>query len=418
LKKCLYLCLVLSLMVRSSCAGGDQTISRNVWSETIPESYFGMHIHKAARAGSFRLTQGRASRDITRWPSIPFGTWRLWDAGVDWAELEPSENRWDFDLLDSYVELAEQHHVEILLTLGQTPRWTSARPDEERVYDNGNASEPLDIETWKIYVATVAKRYRGRSRLYEIWNEPNLQDFYTGNIQNLVELTKEASEVLHQIDPKILVVSPSVTRGPRYMDDLLALGMGKYVDIIGFHFYVHGKPEDALPLAEQLKQALSARGLTSKPIWDTEQGWGQWKDSVELNPDEAANFVARAYIVNWLSGIRRLYWYSWDNHWWVRLDLTEADNLTETSAALAYRTIHRWLLGASIDRYTIGSDGTWSCHLTRNGIHMWIAWNPQRSVAFRIPREWNVSMMEKLSGSSYNIPADIVPLNGSPILFR
>ena len=67
-------------------------------------------------------------KEPTPWPSVPFGAWRLWDAYVGWPQLEPKQGTWNFSTLDKYVALAEAHNVEILLPLGLTPEWASARP--------------------------------------------------------------------------------------------------------------------------------------------------------------------------------------------------------------------------------------------------------------------------------------------------
>ena len=59
----------------------------------IPLTYFGMHFH--------RLDAG------TPWPSIPIGTWRLWDSFAAWPNLEPERGKWDFKRLDRYVAMAK-----------------------------------------------------------------------------------------------------------------------------------------------------------------------------------------------------------------------------------------------------------------------------------------------------------------------
>src|SRR4051794_15819238 len=72
--------------------------------DPVPADFFGMHIH--------HINAG------TPWPSVRFGTWRLWDAGVSWPQLEPEQNVWNFHRLDSDVATAEEHGVEIILPLG------------------------------------------------------------------------------------------------------------------------------------------------------------------------------------------------------------------------------------------------------------------------------------------------------------
>src|SRR5437899_7225230 len=129
----------------------------------------------------------------TPWPRVSFGSWRLWDAYVVWPNVEPQKGQWDFSHLDGYISLAESHSVEILLPLGLTPAWASSRPKEKSGYEPGNAAEPRNISDWSEYVREVATRYKGRIHAYEIWNEPNLSDFFSGRPDTMLELARERS---------------------------------------------------------------------------------------------------------------------------------------------------------------------------------------------------------------------------------
>ena len=64
------------------------------------------------------------------WPSVRFGSWRMWDSYVNWPNLERERGRWDFSVLDKMVDEAQAHGVEVLMPLAHSPRWASARPDE------------------------------------------------------------------------------------------------------------------------------------------------------------------------------------------------------------------------------------------------------------------------------------------------
>src|SRR5258708_39769235 len=114
-------------------------IRLNPTGNPIPPIFFGMHIH--------HMLTGAAQP--TPWPAIPFGSWRLWDAYVVWPALEPEKGKWNFSTLDKYVAMAEEHHVEILLTLGLTPPWASTRPEEKSGYSPGNAAEPKNMSDWQ-----------------------------------------------------------------------------------------------------------------------------------------------------------------------------------------------------------------------------------------------------------------------------
>jgi Glycosyl hydrolase catalytic core len=369
----------------------------------VPATLFGMHIHRATTT--------------TPWPSVAFGTLRLWDAGVDWASLEPEKGDWVFAKLDKYVDLAEQHDVEVLLTMALSPTWASSRPNEQSRYSPGRAAGPKNIEDWDDYVRTVATRYKGRILDYEIWNEPNLKGFFSGTPEQMVQLTREAHTILKDVDPSNIVVSPSATGegGVPWLDRFLQLGGGKYVDVIGYHFYVEKPPEATLDLIAKVKTVMSRHGLEGEPLWDTELGWARPKPFP--SEQEAAAYVARAYILHWAAGVSRLYWFAWDQQVFA-LQMVGADSRSVKPAGVAYAQVENWLIGARMISCESDSGGTWVCRISRDGgYRAWILWNVDRNLAFSIPRDWKAQDFRDLSGMKSGLKGEnTLAISASPIL--
>jgi hypothetical protein len=373
----------------------------------IPATYFGLHIHRATTE--------------TPWPPMPVPEWRLWDTYSTWQNLEGHKGQFRFDTLDEFVALAEQHGTGLLLPLGMSPQWASARPSEHSTYQPGGSAEPTNLDDWRSFVRTVVTRYKGRIQAYEIWNEPNLVGFWTGTPDQMVTLTREAARIIHQADPQAIVVSPSVTGsyGVKWFADFIQKGGGQDVDVIGYHFYVTPKPpEQIVPLVQSVRQILSDNGLGNKPLWNTETGW---LDSARFDSNEtAAGFLARAFVLGWATGLQRFYWYAWDNHK-VSLKTVEDDSKTMTPAGMAYGTIEKWLTGAQMTRCATNPESTWTCELNRNGQKQWILWNPLGKQSFTVPGAWRVSSVTPLlieahtfSGSSVDIGPVPVLLTGQP----
>jgi hypothetical protein len=375
-------------------------------SATIPPTFFGMHVHRGLIP--------------ERWPKVKFHGWRLWDAFVSWPDLEPSKGAWQFDTLDRYVALAEKKQVEILLPLGLSPTWASARGNEPSIYGKpGYAAEPADLNDWRNYVRTVAQRYRGRIRHYEIWNEPNLKGFYTGSVPQMLTLAREAYVILKEVDPSIVVVSPSATgadNGPLWLKEYLAGGGGRYADIIGYHLYVSPHaPEAMVPLAGKVKSIMKSQGI-NKPLWNTEAGWG--KNKTFANADEQAAYVARSFILNWASGVDRFYWYAWDNKDWTSLRMT-SDAYNPTPAATAYAELQKWLVGAQMSSCLPDSKGVWSAQITRGaGYTGWIIWSDDNR-QLSIPESWGVRRMRDLKGGRRDLTGSSrVGIGPSPLLLE
>ena len=278
------LCLASMLaIVPAICA---QLVRTPTPASTIPHTYFGMHIHGM-------VTPRPGNTRPAGWPTVPFGSWRLLAAYVDWPQLEPARGQWNFAALDRYLQLAEQHHVEVLLPLVLSPAWASSRPNEKSSYSPGNAAPPANLDDWQTYVRTVATRYKGRISDYEIWNEPSVRTFFSGTPDEMVALTREASRILKEVDPRNVVVSPSAAEGgTSWLDQFLAAGGGKYVNVIGYHFYVRHDPEAMVPAHwAKVKEYASGKGL------HLETGTGA------VLPKSPADFDAS--VANLRTGIQR-----------------------------------------------------------------------------------------------------------------
>ncbi len=369
--------------------------------QPIGRSLFGMHI---------------ADSDKIPWPAVPIATWRLWDAATHhglafWAHLERQKGKWDFRTLDYCVELAQRHAVELVYTLGITPKWAAARPDDSSPYGDGpTASEPKNLDDWRNYVRTVATRYKGKIRYYEIWNEPNLKHFFSGTVDQMVALAREAYTILKQVDPSITVVSPSLYAdwgGFKWFDEYFAKGGSKYADVIGAHFYI-GKektPEDSLSLIREVQNVMAKHGLAQKPLWNTETGYGNKGENVFYSAEDSMAYVARTYLVNWASGMERFYWYAWDNRNVVTMLMVEEDKKTLTPAAQAYAQIQKWLIGSRMKRCEPDQKNTWMCELTsEEGKPLWIVWNPKQEQDLVIPENTGVRQVHHLDGTKTDLP--------------
>jgi endo-1,4-beta-mannosidase len=297
---------------------------------------------------------------------------------VRWPDIEPSKGQWRFDLLDKYLTMAESHNTEVLLPLAVTPQWASAQPDVRSGWQQpGLTAEPKDINDWRDYVRKVATHCKGRVHEYEIWNEPNLKQYWIGSPDQLIALTREAHDIIKEIDPTAIIVSPSATTssGVGWLAEFLGKGGSKYIDVVGYHFYVHPQtPEAMVGLIQRIKQTMSSNGAGDKPLWCTEVGWAEPKPFP--SDDLAAAYLARAYILSWAAGVERLYWFSWDDHGWVSIETTLQDSQTLRPAGLAYGVIQQWLSGTTMDWCDRAGDGTWTCQLERDGTPQWIVWNP------------------------------------------
>ena len=413
---CALLLAALAIAAPSAKADEPDTASKNVGLQ-----YFGMHIHRADSG--------------TAWPKARFGAWRLWDAYVAWPNLEPQRGRWDFTRLDRFVAFGERFGIDILLPLGLSPTWASARPGEKSGYQPGNAAEPADMDNWRRYVRTVAERYKGRVYNFDIWNEVNETGFYTGSMQKMVDLTCEAHKVLHEVSANNRVVSPSmigVGTVPDRFEDFLRAGGKACIDVVGYHFYVpHREPEEIVALVQRLQQIMARQGVGDLPLWNTESGW--WIENTDGSPETAADrrwrrvsnadgaaVVARSLILGRWAGLARFYWYAWDNG---VLGLIEPTTGAIKPAGVAYDTLARWMKGAK-PQCAVANE-QWVCSLPAEGDAQLrrLAWRTGKNAGeFVVPGTERLLAVERLDGKRVEQAAGATPvlktiaLDGEPVL--
>lgn len=405
------------------CASGQGGVMRSS-TDPVPTSYFGLHIHRIAHTQPW-YPQGDK---ITPWPSTKFGSWRLWDAFVAWKHLEPERGKWNFQTLDKYLVLAEKAGVDVVLPLGLSPSWASARPTEPSNYDPGNAAEPRDIEDWRNYVRHVALRYKGRIRSYELWNEVNVKEFYSGSQEKLVQLARVAYKTLKEVDPNIVFVSPSVVGEGhhKWLDQYLTKGGAEYLDVVGYHFYMPKAPPEAmLPVIQEVQNVMRKHGLQEKPLWNTEIGWwidnktkkkrlsGVGKSWVMLDDEHAAAYVARTLLVSWPAGVSRVYWYAWDA---MGMGLIRVGSLKLAPAAIAYDRIARSLTGGLLKQCRQDTP-IWTCELVQgDGKTVWIVWTEDNIARnWSIPENWSLESAETLHGSALSINGSTIRIGMVPV---
>ncbi|HVH86949.1 MAG TPA: endo-1,4-beta-xylanase [Terriglobales bacterium] len=362
---------------------------------------FGMHMHDA----------------IHHWPSVTFGYWRLWDAGVSWPYVETARGTYDFNLLDQYVALAQQHGVKIIYVLGNTPQWTSTDPGHVGTQGlPGATAPPGSMQDWQEYVTTIVTRYKGKIDAYEIWNEVDLDGYWTGSVSQMVQLAQIAYQTIKQIDPAAIVLSPSLVagNGRDYMKKFFGAGGDKFSDAVAYHLYdTQMKPENTV--SDVYEPTLAVARQFGKDIWDTEVGWGPF--GTFPNQQEEAAFTARTMILQAAEGINVIVWFAWDDRGpWVHLDFVGPDYQTPTPAAIAFNQVQAWLLNSSIT-CSNSSDGTWQCPVTPpTGGQKYIVWNWLVNSTFTIPSTWQVKTVTDLAGNTQSISGNTLTLTTSPVL--
>jgi hypothetical protein len=369
-------------------------------------------------------------------PSVPVGAWRAILPELHWFSLEPSPGEWKFDKLDIAMRLMESRKIDVMLTLGETPAWASSKPDTKGEYVFGQAAPPRHISDWENYIRTVAQRYKGRIRHYELWNEPTVRevDGYRAHFtaRELVELGTSAYRIIKETDPQARLTTPSMVggeKGVERLDAYLAAGGNKCTDIIGFHYY--GLPEQIQQYHAVLFAVMKRRGVAHLPVWNTEFGFliadpdskpekypvGGGSFSRILPETEAASWLARSLIIAASIGIERFYWFMWDGEY-VGLQTYAGHKIK--SAGIAFGTLANWLTSKQIGpMQQIGNVVFCPLH-DNNALIGYLVWTRDYgSMRWTIPSAWKATKIASLDGQNRDISSvTSIDLSASPVLIR
>jgi len=311
--------------------------------------------------------------------------------------MEPQKDVWNFSLLDRAIGDANTNGIPVILTLGQTPAWASRNPHSYSYYGMGATTPPVDIEDWKNYVRQLVVRYRGRIHYYEVWNEPNSEAFFSGTLEDLIELTKTAREVIKSEDPDAMIIGPSATTQQGYLLDFLNAGGGPLVDIVSYHLYSYGEaPEDDVRILADIETILDNSGESSREIWITEGAAGT-ASSVD-DPTTAA-LLMRKFIIDTTFGSGHFSWHSWGPGDKSCLGTTTADGNTPTLAGSAFSVMSRWIANYTGSTAQIDANGNWQIALNSHGkVTAYLVWNPQKDSIWNPPSGFTPNQIEDLSG--------------------
>ena len=388
-------------------------------SSTVPSSFFGMN----------NYIYGPTTWSEP-WPSVPFSSARLWDTYTEWRYLQPTPTTWSWSNLDWWLNQAHTHNIDLIYTFGGVPQWASTEPNNTNCHRAltsgamGSCAPPTSLTLWDNFVTAVVTHAAGRIKYWEIWNEPNIQAYWTGTPQELATMAQHAYSIIKSIDPNAVVISPSpsgycyngvcqivgTSDGPTWLANFISAGGNSYVDVYAFHGYPGNVAEWINAYMDHYNGVLTNAGITSKELWDTEGSWGSHPLATE---DQDAAYLVRRYLLERSKGVTRFYWEAWDatGNWGTMWSAASGIN----PVGKAYAQVNKWMAGATLSPCTQASNGTYTCTLTRSNYQGLVVWNPNTSMSYTPGTEFTTH--RNMYGTAATITGPVT-IGSDPILFE
>lgn len=267
-------------------------ISNMLPERVIPEP-FGVNIHfTRALPGELSLLAAGGSR------------WIRMD--MFWNTIEQEQGRYAFGEYDALVAAMAQRGIRIIFILDY------GNPH----YDHGFAPHsPEARAAFARFAATAARRYQGKGIIWEIWNEPNLDHFWSpqADVQRYGTLLLQTVAAIRRADPTALIVAPATSGFD--LPFLTALGdMGAFtkLDAVTVHPYGIEIPEGVGPYYVALATLLHRYSPAWKiPVLSGEWGYSSVRGGI--SEEQQAQNLTRQWLVNLLYDVNLSIWYDWRN---------------------------------------------------------------------------------------------------------
>jgi len=216
-----------------------------------------------------------------------------------WNSIEIKKGSYDFSQIDRIVNYAKSNNLSILAIMGRTPSWANGGKD--------SSYPPNNIEDWTDFVVKVVRRYSGTIKYWEIWNEPNLKEFFAYDKDVFVnKIFLPAAKKIKNINSKLFIVGPTLSNSTAQGSEwyfwmkYILTNCKDYIDIVSHHIYenrgvlyIYEILEKGEGLIPSVLEIIEESGFSNKPFWITETGWNTAYYSEEKQAELYLDFLKK-----------------------------------------------------------------------------------------------------------------------------
>jgi hypothetical protein len=222
------------------------------------------------------------------------GLGKVQECGIGWIRIdflwpfvEAQPGSYDWDLYDDLVHVAKSRNLNILAMIGYTPAWAT---DGQPV-----SGVPRNPNEWKMFCIKAASRYPD-IEYWEIWNEPNLSQFWSGSMDQYIHsILRPAANAIRSANIHAHICGPGLahlTKWYRWLPYILSNAGSGYFDILTHHAYDSGGHNGVIRKLEKktlfgkcpfmwwlikpsFREVLNSSPFGEKfyQVWLTETGW-------------------------------------------------------------------------------------------------------------------------------------------------
>lgn len=236
---------------------------------------------------------------------IAAGGFRWVRMDCHWADIEKEKGVYDFSAYDRLLDALKPYGIRTLFILDYAHKF----------YDDGLPPHTdAGRQAFANFATAAVKRYRGRGILWEMWNEPNIKQFWKPkpNADDYSKLAIATGKAIRAAAPGEKYIGPATSRiDMPFLEACFKAGLLNYWDAVTVHPYRRFDPESTAEEYAKLRAMIAHYAPKGKrvPIYSGE--WGYSDIATGLTTDLQGEYLARQWLHNIANGVTLSIWYDW-----------------------------------------------------------------------------------------------------------
>lgn len=192
-----------------------------------------------------------------------------------WCRCEEQPGEFQFGWLDEVVESLRRIGIQPWFCLSYGNRLYTPEADDPAAVGWVPLFREEARSAWLRFTEAIARHFRDRVKHWEIWNEPNIAQFWKPRRPDpldYVELVRLTAPVIRKAVPSAMIIGGAFAGMPTdFLRRCLEAGLGQFVDRISYHPY---RPVPEAGYSEEVARfrQLLAQFAPEVRLWQGENG--------------------------------------------------------------------------------------------------------------------------------------------------
>ncbi len=224
----------------------------------------------------------------------------------NWELTEKAVGKYDFATYDRLVGQLKVARIRPLFVLDYG----------NKLYDNGAPKSAKAQDAYARWAEAVVTHFRGEEIVWEIWNEPNVDNFWKPKVDpaSYAALALKAAKSMRSADPNCRIIAPGIsTIDDAFLKKVLSTELLGLIDGVSVHPYRASGPETVVKDYERVQEIIRARaplGRENLPVVCSEWGYST-APSTGINDDRQAMYLSKLWLLSAAAGSPVSIYYGW-----------------------------------------------------------------------------------------------------------